>query len=118
MDYYRRTKIFPIMHTIVIRRDVYEKHPFVATSLFKAFTKAKDIEAGKMRYRGTLRYMLPWMHAELDEIEAVFGGDPWPYGIEENRPTLEALVRYLWEQGVTAKPVGVDELFVPIHGLH
>jgi 4,5-dihydroxyphthalate decarboxylase len=118
MDYYRRTKIFPIMHTIVIRRDVYEKHPFVATSLFKAFTKAKDIEAGKMRYRGTLRYMLPWMHAELDEIEAVFGGDPWPYGIEENRPTLEALVRYLWEQGVTAKPVKVDELFVPIHGLH
>ena len=71
-----------------------------------------------MRYRGTLRSMLPWMHAEIDEIDAVFGGDPWPYGVEPNRPTLEALVRYLAEQGVIAKAPRVDDLFVPIHGLH
>jgi 4,5-dihydroxyphthalate decarboxylase len=71
-----------------------------------------------MRYRGTLRYMLPWMHAELDDIDAVFGGDPWPYGVEPNRPTLEALVRYLAEQGVIAKPPRVDDLFVPVHGGH
>ena len=118
MDYYRRTKIFPIMHTIVIRRDVYERHPFLATSLFKAFSKAKDIGYRKMRYRGTLRSMLPWMHAEIDDIDAVFGGDPWPYGVEPNRPTLEALVRYLVEQGVIAKAPRVDDLFVPIHGPH
>ena len=71
-----------------------------------------------MRYRGTLRNMLPWMHAELDDIDAVFGGDPWPYGIEPNRPTLEALVRYLHEQGVIARPVKVDELFVPVRERH
>ncbi len=118
MDYYRRTKIFPIMHTIVIRRDVHERHPFVATSLFNAFNQAKDAEYHKMRYRGTLRSMLPWMHAEIDEIDQVFGGDPWPYGIEPNRPTLDALVRYLAEQGVIAKAPRVDDLFVPIRGLH
>jgi len=118
MDYYRRTRIFPIMHTVVIRRVVHEKHPFVASSLYRALDQAKDIERAKMRYRGTLRFMLPWMHAELDEIDAVFGGDPWPYGVEANRPTLEALVRYLAEQGVIAKAPTVDELFVPVHGGH
>ena len=118
MDYYRRTKIFPIMHTVVIRRDVFDKHPFLGTALFRAFNEAKNIELRKMRYRGTLRFMLPWMHAELDEIEQVFGGDPWPYGVEQNRPTLDALVRYLAEQDVIAKPPRVDDLFVPIHGLH
>jgi len=118
MDYYKRTKIFPIMHLVVLRRDLHERYPFVATSLYRAFDKAKNIEHGKMRYRGTLRSMLPWMHAELDDIDTVFGGDPWPYGVEANRPTLEALVRYLEEQGVIAKAPKVDDLFVPIRGAH
>jgi 4,5-dihydroxyphthalate decarboxylase len=103
------------MHTVVIRRDVHERHPFVATSLFKACTQAKDIALRKMRYRGTLRYTLPWLLAEIDEIDAVFGGDPWPYGVEANRPTLNALVRYLEEQGIVAAAPRVDDLFVPIH---
>jgi 4,5-dihydroxyphthalate decarboxylase len=118
MDYYRRTKIFPIMHLVVIRRDLHEKHPSVATHLFQAFERAKEIERQKIRYRGTLRYMLPWMLAEVDEIDSVFGGDPWPYGIEPNRPTLEALVRYLAEQGIIAKAPRVDELFVPVGAKH
>jgi 4,5-dihydroxyphthalate decarboxylase len=117
MDYYRRTRIFPIMHLVVIRRDLHEKHPQIAANLYKAFNEAKDIEYRKLRYRGTLRAMLPWMHAEIDDIDAVFGGDPWPYGIEPNRPTLEALVRYLAEQGVIAKAPRVDDLFVPV-GMH
>ena len=114
MDYYQRTKIFPIMHTAVMRRDTYEKHPFIAKALFKAFDEAKRIAWQKMQYRGTLRSMLPWMHAELDDVERVFGGDPWPYGVESNRPTLEALVRYLAEQGVIAKTPRVDDLFAPV----
>jgi 4,5-dihydroxyphthalate decarboxylase len=117
MDYYRRTRIFPIMHLVVIRRDLHEKHPQIATSLYNALNEAKNIEYRKLRYRGTLRAMLPWMHAEIDDIDAVFGGDPWPYGIEPNRPTLEALVRYLAEQGVIAKAPRVDDLFVPV-GVH
>ncbi len=118
MEYYRRTKIFPIMHLVVIRRDLHDRHPSVANNLYSAFTQAKDIEFRKLRYRGTLRAMLPWMHAEVDDIDAVFGGDPWPYGVEPNRPTLEALVRYLAEQGIIAKAPRIDDLFVPVHGAH
>jgi 4,5-dihydroxyphthalate decarboxylase len=93
----------------------------VATSLFNAFCDAKAIAAKKMRELGTLRYMLPWMASEIEEIDAVFGGDPWsgdpwPYGIEPNRATLEALVQYLADQALIEKPVPVDELFVPIYG--
>jgi 4,5-dihydroxyphthalate decarboxylase len=116
LDYYRRTRIFPIMHLVAIRRDVYEKHPFIATSLYQAMNKAKDVALEKMRHVGALRYMLPGMTAELDEIDATFGGDPWPYGVEPNRPTLEALVRYMAEQSLIKAPIPVDELFVPIYG--
>ena len=91
-DYFKRTRIFPIMHTIVIRKDVYEKNPFVATSLYDAFNEAKDWAWEKMRYSGTLRYMLPWLPDDVQEIDDLFGGDCWPYGVEPNRPTLEALV--------------------------
>jgi len=115
-DYYRQTKIFPIMHLVVLRRDFHAKHPFVATSLYQAFCEAKACAFKKMRYLGTLRYMLPWMTAELDEIEEVFGGDPWPYGVEPNRAALEALVQYLTDQSMIAKPVRVDDLFVPVYG--
>jgi 4,5-dihydroxyphthalate decarboxylase len=116
-DYYRRTRIFPIMHLVVVRRDIYERHPFVATSLYRAFCRAKDLALQKMRYPGTLRYMLPWMGSEIEEIDEVFGGDPWPYGVEPNRATLEALVQYSAEQGLIAAPVPVDKLFVPTFGL-
>ena len=116
LDYYRRTRIFPIMHLVAIRRDVYEKYPFIATSLYKAMSEAKDLALAKMREVGALRYMLPGMVAELDEIDAIFGGDPWPYGVEANRPTLEALVRYMAEQSLITAPIPVEELFVPIYG--
>jgi 4,5-dihydroxyphthalate decarboxylase len=115
-DYYRTTKIFPIMHLIVLRRDFYEKHPFAATSLYQAFCASKAVAFRKMRYLGTLRYMLPWMTADLDEIEEVFGGDPWPYGVDPNRAALEALVQYLVDQSMIAKPMRVDDLFVPVYG--
>jgi 4,5-dihydroxyphthalate decarboxylase len=116
LDYYRRTRIFPIMHLVAIRRDVYERHPFIATSLYQAMHEAKDIALEKMRHVGALRYMLPGMTAELDEIDATFGGDPWPYGTEPNRPTLEALVRYMAEQSLIKAPIPIDELFVPVYG--
>ena len=116
LDYFKRTRIFPIMHLVAIRRDVYERHPFIATSLYKAMTEAKDIALDKMRDLGALRYMLPGMTAELDVIDDVFAGDPWPYGVDANRPTLEALVRYLTEQSLIKAPIPVDDLFVPIYG--
>jgi 4,5-dihydroxyphthalate decarboxylase len=118
LDYYRKTRIFPIMHLVAIRRDTYEKHPFIATSLYNAFCKSKDMALERMLETGALRYMLPWLSTELDEIHEVFKGDPWPYGIEPNRPTLEALVTYLAEQHVIAKPLPLEQLFVPTYGQH
>jgi 4,5-dihydroxyphthalate decarboxylase len=118
LDYYRRTKIFPIMHLVAIKRSTYEKNPFIATSLYDAFCQSKDRALGKMKETGALRYMLPWLGSDLDEIEDVFGGDPWPYGIEPNRPTLEALVQYLAEQHLIAKPIPIEQLFVPVHPHH
>ena len=114
--YYKETGIFPIMHTVVIRSDVVEKHPFVATSLFNAFQDAKDVAFRRMRFTDALRYMLPWLTSEIDEIEEIFGGDPWPYGIEENRKTLEAAVECLFDQGMIGRRVSIEELFLQPKG--
>jgi 4,5-dihydroxyphthalate decarboxylase len=115
-EYYRRTRIFPIMHLVVIRREIHDAHPFVAGSLYKAFCEAKNRALDKMRFTGALRYMLPWMTAELEEVQQLFGDDPWPYGVEANRPTLQALVEYMAEQSIIAAPVAVDDLFVAVGG--
>lgn len=117
-DYYKRTGIFPIMHLVVLRRDIHEKHPFVATSLYEALIKSRQRALTLMNGTGALRYMLPWMTAELDEINEVFGGDPWPDGVEANRKTLEALVTYLHEQGLIAKPIPIEDIFVRMHHSH
>jgi len=113
-DYYKRTKIFPIMHVVAIRRDIYERYPFVASSLYNAMLKSKKLQLEKMHDTGTLFYMVPWLHSEVDEMEDLFGGDPFPYGIEGGRPSLEALVMWLHEQGVIAKRVPIEDLFVPV----
>ena len=112
-DYYRRTKIFPIMHLIVIRKDVHEASPHVAPALYNAFCKAKKIALERMRWPGALRYMLPFLPDDIDEIDRVFDGDPWPYGIADNRPTLEAEVQYMVEQDYIAKPMPIEDMFVP-----
>lgn len=113
-DYYRRTGTFPIMHTVVVREAVYRQHPWVVHSLYKAFVAAKAWCVEQMRFSGALRYTVPWLHAELEETERVLGEDPWPYGLEPNRKTLETLMRYLVEQGFVERARPVDELFAPV----
>jgi 4,5-dihydroxyphthalate decarboxylase len=115
-DHYKRTKIYPIMHLVAIKKSIYEKHPFVATSLFNAFQRAKEIALERMYNQRALRYMLPWLPRDIDEIHEYFGGDPWPYGVEANRPTLEALVQYLQDQHLTDWKPKLEELFAPIYG--
>jgi 4,5-dihydroxyphthalate decarboxylase len=115
-EFYRRTRIFPIMHLLVIRRDVYERNPFVAASLYEAMCRSKDVALAKMRNLGALRCMLPWLAADLDEIDDLFDGDPWPYGIDDNRPTLETLMTYMVEQSLIAAPIPLEKLFVPTDG--
>jgi 4,5-dihydroxyphthalate decarboxylase len=114
-EYYRRTRIYPIMHLIAIRKQVHERYPFVATSLYNAFCEAKRVALEKMLNLRALRYMTPWLMRDIDEIYEVFGGDPWPYGLEPNRPTLDAFVTYLQEQSLIAAPVAVEDLFVPTY---
>jgi len=104
------------MHLVVIRREVCEKHPFVPTSLFNALNESKDIALKQMKFQGALRYMLPWLPSDLDEIEDVFGGDPWPYGVEPNRKTLAALVEFLHDQGMIDRVIPLEELFVKVQG--
>jgi 4,5-dihydroxyphthalate decarboxylase len=113
-DMYEKTKIFPIMHLIAIRRDLYERHRWLATSLYKAFVESKRRARARMRYGGSLSTMLPWLLAEIEEIDEVFSGDAWPYGLAPNRPTLEALVRHMVEQHFIARPIPVEDLFVPM----
>ena len=116
--YYRKTGIFPIMHLVAIRREVYEKHRFVASALFNALNDSKNMAKARMASTGALRYMLPWLPAALDEIKAVFGGDCWPYRVEANRRTLEALVQFLEEQSMIERRVTVDELFAAVREIN
>ena len=115
-DYYRRTGIFPIMHTIVIKEELYEAHPWIAQSVYEAMVKAKQISFNRMRFSGALHYALPWLFDDLDEIDAIFGGDAWPYGLEANRKTLETLQTYLINQGFIKEALPMEELFSPIAG--
>ncbi len=111
-EYYRRTKIFPIMHTVAIREDVYQRHPWVAQTLFKAFCEAKRICQASMYEFSALKYMLAWSIAEMEEERELFGEDLWPYGLEANRHVLETLVRYAHEQGLIKKQFDLESLFV------
>ena len=115
-EYYRETGIFPIMHLVAIKRAVCDDHPFVPTSLYNALDESKDIGLRQMKFLGGLRYMLPWLPDDLDEIEKVFGGDPWPCGIEANRKTLEGLVLFLHDQGMIDRVIPIEQLFTPVHG--
>jgi 4,5-dihydroxyphthalate decarboxylase len=110
-EYFRRTGIFPIMHTVVIRLDLYERHPWVAQSLLKVLGEAKARCARALYDARALRPMLPWAIDAYETARALMGDDFWPYGLEANRKTLETFVRYAHEQGVAARPVSVDELF-------
>src|SRR5947208_3885235 len=103
------------MHLIAIRKEIYERDPFVASSLYDAFCQSKHVALEKMLNLRALRYMTPFLMRDIDEIYEVFDGDPWPYGMEPNRPTLEAFVTYLVDQGLIAAPVRVDELFAPTY---
>jgi len=110
-DYYRRTKIFPTMHTVVIRRDVYAKNPWVAQSLYKAFAEAKAKAYRLYDQTAALPAMVPWLVAELEATRREMGEDWWPYGLEPNRKVLETFLRYHHEQGLSKRRFAPDELF-------
>jgi 4,5-dihydroxyphthalate decarboxylase len=112
-DYYRRTKIYPIMHTVVIRRDIYDRDPWVALSLYKALCRAKDISYQLLAETGSPKASLAWLQPLIEEEQAIIGPDWYPYGIEQNRPSIEALLQYSHEQGLSGRRIKIEELFAP-----
>jgi 4,5-dihydroxyphthalate decarboxylase len=112
-DYFRRTRIYPIMHTVVIRRDIYERDPWVALALYKALCTAKDRCYHLLAEAGSPKVSSAWLQPLLEEEQAIIGPDWYPYGIEQNRPSIEALLQYTNEHGLTARRVKIEELFAP-----
>ena len=112
-EYFRRTAIFPIMHTVVIRRDVYDRNRWVAQSLAKAFTVAQRDTYDGLRETAALKAMLPWLAAHVEETRREMGDDYWPYGFEKNRQTLDTFLRYSFEQGLSKQLLRPEQLFAP-----
>ncbi len=109
LAYYRKTKIFPIMHTFVLRKQIYEANPWLAVSLYRAFLRSRDMAQRHMYDTDALTVSLPWVIDEIERSREV----AWDYSIEGSRPTLEALLRHLEEQQLTRRRIDVAELFAP-----
>lgn len=109
--YYRKTKLFPIMHAIAIRREVYEENRWIAMSLYKAFVEAQKIAYEELYETTALRTMLPWMIAEIEDVRRDMGHDWWPYGFERNRAALDTFLRYHHEQGLSTRRLQPQDLF-------
>ena len=111
--YFRKTKIFPIMHAVGIRRSLIERHPWLAVSVYKAFLQAKELCTHELGQIGHLATSLPWSVYEYDRLRKVMGEDFWSYGVEKNRHVLETLARYSHEQSLSVRKLSVDEMFAP-----
>jgi len=112
-EYYRKTRIFPPMHIIAIRRDVYERNRWVAQSLLKAFVAAQKEVYAELRETGALMHMLPWLTSHVEETETLMGRDFWPYGYEPNVHALSTFLRYHHEQGLSKRLLTPKEIFAP-----
>ena len=111
--YFEKTGIFPIMHTLAIRRDVYEANRWLAQNVYGAFLEARERSLARIFDRQTSRFMVPWMVDYAEEKRDQLGKDFYPYGVEENRHTLEVYLRWCFEQGIAKRALTPDELFAP-----
>jgi len=111
--YYKKTRIFPIMHTLVLKTQLYEENPWLAVSFYRAFCRARDIAYQCMYDTDALTVSLPWVIDAVEATRNIFGPQIWDYSIEGSRPTLDALVNYLDEQQLSRRRMKVEELFAP-----
>ena len=115
-EYYRRSGIFPIMHTVVMRKELLTQHPSLAKTVYQSFCDAKDVAMEQYR-RGmifnNMGTMVPWFSKLIDEDRSVLGDDWWPYGIEANRKAVDAFLRYHFEQGLSKRRLSCEDIFVP-----
>lgn len=118
-DYFRRTRIFPIMHVLGVRRALADQHPWLPAALYKAFAASKAVAERKLSDTSATKVTLPFVEEHLATTRALMGGDFWSYGMANNRSTLEAFLRHHNEQGLSARLLDVEELFHPsTHELH
>jgi 4,5-dihydroxyphthalate decarboxylase len=110
--YFRKTGIFPIMHTVVMREELWKQNPWIATSLYKAFQEAKKLAYQRLNDLSPYKISMVWFREPMEEQKEILGEDPWCDGVEKNRKTIEALVDYLHEQEMISKKPTVEELFV------
>jgi 4,5-dihydroxyphthalate decarboxylase len=110
-SYYARTKVWPIMHIMCIKRAVLDQHPWVARNLYNAFVESKRRSIERLLDPAVSRYPLAWLPTYARRMRDMFAGDPFPYGIEENRPTLEQFLRYTYEQGIAKRRASPEEIF-------
>lgn len=111
--YFAKTKIFPIMHVVALRRDIYERHRWMAQALTKAFVEAQRRSYEELLVSASLKTMLPWQLAAVEEAIAIIGREWWPYGIDRNRNVIETFTRYHEEQGLSSRRLTVEEMFAP-----
>jgi 4,5-dihydroxyphthalate decarboxylase len=111
--YWRETRRFPIMHTVAIRREVYEANRWIAQSLMKAFQASQSMAYHALQETAALKAMLPWANAHVEEAVREMGEDYWPYGLAANRETLATFLRYHHEQGLSKRLLAPEELFAP-----
>jgi 4,5-dihydroxyphthalate decarboxylase len=112
-EYFRKTRIYPIMHVLVLRKDVYQRDRWVARNLIDAFEEAKNRSLERVTEFGLSHVPMPWIPDHARQWKELAGDDFWPYGVEPNRPTLDAFLQYCYEQGVATRALKADELFVP-----
>jgi 4,5-dihydroxyphthalate decarboxylase len=99
-SFFRRTGLFPIMHTVVVRKEVHEQNPWLVSALCDLFQKAKELCFARYQDRLALTVSVPWFDVQLDQARDLMGNDFWSYGIESNQKTLEVFLRYMKEQGL------------------
>jgi 4,5-dihydroxyphthalate decarboxylase len=112
-EYFKKTGIFPIMHSVALRQDIWEKDPWIARSLFKAFQRAKEDAYARLVDPSPYKISLAWFREPVAEQKQLLGDDPWPYGFEKNRRVVETLMTYLHEQGLIPDKPTVEQLFAP-----
>ncbi len=112
-DYYRRTRIFPIMHLVGVKRELAERHPWLPATVLKAFMAAKAMSAAHLADTSATKVMLPFVEERLGEARALMGPDFWSYGLAPNRHVLDAFLRHHRDEGLSRRLVGADELFHP-----
>jgi 4,5-dihydroxyphthalate decarboxylase len=112
-QYFKKTGIFPIMHTFVLKTRLYEENPWLAISFYRAFSRARDLAYRTIYDSNALTVGLPWVIDEVETSRRIFGPQIWDYSIEGSRPTLDALMAYLDEQGLSQRRMKIEELFTP-----